>query len=170
MKIFRTSVLLLQLFFILLPVLFCSGQDSITTIFLVRHAEKVYDGSVDPELTEIGEARAIQLDFVLSDITVDALYATEFLRTIETLKPIAARRSIPVQTYRHRENASVQKMLEDIRGKTAVISGHSNTIPELVNRIIGEEKYTMIPDNIHSKLFMIVLEGDKVLKCDVLNY
>jgi phosphohistidine phosphatase SixA len=170
MKFFPIPVFLFWLLSGLLPVSVCSSQEAVTTIYLVRHAEKVYDDSVDPELTDIGKARAKHLDFVLSDIAVEALYATDFIRTRETLQPIAQRRSIPVQLYRHRDNASVQDMLDDIRGKTAVISGHSNTIPELVNRIIGEAKYTMIPDNEHSKLFLIVLEGDRVVKCEVLHY
>jgi len=49
------------------PSLSAAQDTSVTTIFLVRHAEKVPDGSADPALTEGGHQRALALADLLED-------------------------------------------------------------------------------------------------------
>src|SRR3546814_4965489 len=53
----------------------------VATYVVVRHAEKVDDGSRDPSLTDAGRARAHALAELLRSRDVVAVYATDFRRT-----------------------------------------------------------------------------------------
>jgi len=51
-------------------------EKSLTTIFLVRHAEKAQDSTSDPPLTPGGKARAQELAYILKYVPLDAGYST----------------------------------------------------------------------------------------------
>ncbi|GAI92910.1 unnamed protein product, partial [marine sediment metagenome] len=53
----------------------------ITTIFLVRHAEKAQDSTSDPPLTSEGKARAQELAYILKHVPLVAIYSTPYIRT-----------------------------------------------------------------------------------------
>src|SRR5690242_8447292 len=62
----------------------------LTTIILVRHAEKNTDPAVkDPELTPAGTARAQALAQMLMKSGVTAIYTTPYARTRSTAAPLA---------------------------------------------------------------------------------
>jgi len=81
------------LVFILFLVVSGVYAQQITTVILVRHAEKSSDGSKDPELTDAGNARAIALAKLLKEVKVDAIYSTGFKRTQNTVAPLAWQRN-----------------------------------------------------------------------------
>jgi len=60
------------------------SNDSITTFYLIRHAEKDRSDSKnsDPVLTEKGLKRAENWAKALKDIDFDAIYSTNYKRTI----------------------------------------------------------------------------------------
>ncbi|MGI9013224.1 MAG: phosphoglycerate mutase family protein [Phycisphaerales bacterium] len=108
-----------------------------TTIILLRHAEKLNDGSRDPALSELGTARALALASALEHAQVEHIYATPFQRTRSTAQPLADAQNITVQTLdiaggldAHSQRAS--DAVAQHSGSTIVIIGHSNTIPALV--------------------------------------
>src|SRR6266576_4605291 len=69
----------------------------ITTVILVRHAEKnIEPNNPDPDLSPAGEARAQELARMFSNAGVNAIYATEYKRTQETVKPLADRLGLSV--------------------------------------------------------------------------
>ena len=43
----------------------------------------------------------------------------------------------------------------DNLNKKVLIVGHSNTTPDFVNKLIGEEKYSQIDDNENGSLFIV---------------
>src|SRR5882762_5377478 len=75
------------------------SQKPITTIILVRHAEKGDDGTKDPELTDAGKQRAESLAKLLSKAKVDAIYSTAFKRTQNTVTPLAQQKGLTIETY-----------------------------------------------------------------------
>ncbi len=64
------------------------GQNSTTTYYFIRHAEKV-DNSKNPDLSEIGIERAKLWNEIFSEINIDAIYSTDFKRTLQTVTPTA---------------------------------------------------------------------------------
>src|SRR5690554_2467892 len=142
-----------------------------TTYFLIRHAEKEIHNPDDknPNLTEEGKKRAKQWAALFSEIELDAIYSTNTLRTIATATPTAETKNLEVIRYESQPN-HIEKLLADTAGKTVLIVGHSNTLHNIANTIIGEEKYLELPESDYSNLFVLVRQGisvkDIVLKVD----
>ena len=154
---------LLTLLALLLPLTSLSQ----TTIFLVRHAEKV-DSSSDPELSLDGKARAVRLKEMLVDAGIDKIYSTEYKRTVNTVKPLAETINLEITNYRPFDEELVAKLIS-ANDQQILVSGHSNTIPDLVNKLIGENRYTQLPDNEYSTIYVVTIEGES-RDCLILRY
>ena len=73
---------------------FATFQRPVTTIILVRHAEKIIDPSNnDVDLSPAGQARAHEIVRRFGDAGVNAIYATQYKRTQQTVKPLAGQDS-----------------------------------------------------------------------------
>jgi len=132
------------------------AQDQ-TTFILVRHAEKSLDGSNNPPLSGVGLSRANELAAILQAQDIDALFSTPYIRTEATLTPLARAKGMEVQTYDPYDGKDLlSKILKDYQGGTVVISGHSNTIPDLANSLLGTKKFTQFDDNDYANLLIIV--------------
>lgn len=145
-------------------------ESGLTKIIALRHAEKAADGAEDPPLSEPGRQRAERLKKLLADISIDVLYSTKYKRNMQTLQPIAADRGLDISTYEVHDMSFVERVLREARGKTVLVAGHSNTIPDLVNAWIGEEKYAQLPDAEYSKIWMLTFEGERLVDCVLLNF
>lgn len=143
----------------LLFVLFSSVSFAQTTIFLVRHAEKV-DSSRDPELSLQGKARAVRLMELLYNTGIDQIYSTDYKRTRDTARPLAEKLDLFIESYRPFEEELVTTLKEEMDGKHILVVGHSNTIPDLVNQLIDEKAYQQLADDAYSNLFVVTfIEG-----------
>ena len=162
MKRHLLSFLTLVLSFVALTSLSFDTIHNATTIILVRHAEKASTGGQDPELTDDGRARAEKLTTVFPGIKPDVFYSTNFKRTKNTLQPWAKFAGREIQLYEANEASDFAKKLLQEQGKTIVIAGHSNTIPPLVNLLVGEEKYKNLEDSEYDKIFVVTVEHGKV--------
>ena len=133
--------------------------DSLTTLILVRHAEKVSDGSDDPPLTEEGQQRAEMLSSWLGYTELTAIYSTPYQRTQATVAPTAIRHDLSVQTYP--PGGDKQTFLEDLTrqyaGQKVLICGHSNTIPPMLNLLLGAERYENLADEAYDHVFIVTL-------------
>ncbi len=139
---------------------FPSGQDSITTIFLVRHAEKVADGSTDPALTPAGAARADELAYILEHVKLDAIYSTPYKRTEQTVFPTAKEKGLTVKIYKPGDKDFLKKVLQAFPGGTVLIAGHSNTIPWLANELAGKSDFSDLADVTYDNLFIACVPSD----------
>ncbi len=131
--------------------------EPVTTVFVVRHAEKAENGT-DPDLSEMGQARARQLRDMLSALPVSALYATEFRRTQQTLSPLAEDRGLPVNQIPAAGTGELVTAIQSHRGGVIVAAGHSNTVPSIVNLLAGTD-YQDLDEQDYDNLF-VVLVGD----------
>src|ERR1700754_587360 len=64
-------------------------SEPVTTIFLIRHAERADEPRQDPPLTEKGVARSQALARLLSTADIKAIYTSQFARTKLTAAPLA---------------------------------------------------------------------------------
>ena len=69
------------------------------TLYLVRHAEKDLstDEFGDPDLTSCGRQRSEQLRNFLSDVKLDAVYSTDYIRTKKTAQPTASSKGLKIK-------------------------------------------------------------------------
>jgi broad specificity phosphatase PhoE len=140
-----------------------------TNYFFIRHAEKnrTDKANKNPNLTEKGNLRAIYWSEVFNSVKFDAVYSTNYNRTIQTAKPTAQKNNLEIQFYNPRDlySADFQKQT---KGKTVLIVGHSNTTPTFVNKVIGEEKYAQIDDSNNSNLYIVTI-SDKAISSFLLK-
>ncbi len=126
------------------------------TVIVVRHMEKAVGGGDDPALSDIGTARAERVATVLAATGVDAVFATQYRRTVETATPLAQRLSLPLHVYEAGNTPSLIDSLNDRhRGETAVVVGHSNTVPEIVEALSGEDIGPIAEDR-YGDVFVVV--------------
>ena len=108
----------------------------VTTVFVVRHAEKAAEPKADPPLTEAGAARAELLINALNGQSLGAAFSTDFQRTRETASPAAARFGLTTELVDARAKDHVQQVASAVltkhRGETVLVVGHSNTVPDIV--------------------------------------
>jgi len=131
-----------------------TNLDSVTTIFLVRHAEKVKDGSDDPVLTPEGKARADELMYILKHVRLDVIYSTPYKRTKQTVLPTAEDKNLKIQNYKPGERGFLEKIINSHPGGVVLIVGHSNTIPVLANELAGSKKFNNLNDTTYDNLFI----------------
>lgn len=139
-----------------------SQEQKITTFILVRHAEKVADGSQDPELSQQGIERSIKLAELLKNSKIDAIYSTNFKRTRNTVSVVAKEKALEVKLYESSKPAEIDKMISENTGKTILVVGHSNTIPGIANQLIGKNEYQNFADAEYGNIIIVsVLEKGK---------
>lgn len=145
-----------------------AGQEK--TILLVRHAEKADATSQDPELSAEGRQRADRLVKKIGKFRPGAFYSTNYKRTRDTIAPLAARRGKQVQTYDPRQPQQLIDAIMKSETKRFVVSGHSNTIPGLVNLISKKELFKNLDESEYSVIWVIKLKDGKVRKFELLEY
>ncbi len=141
----------------LLSGLFISPVAAQSTIFIVRHADKVASGGNDPDLSEAGRARAEALAKMLKDAGVSAIYITEFKRTQQTAAPLAKMLHLDPTIMPSKDTTTLIAKLRASSGNSLVV-GHGNTIPDLIKGV-GIETPIKIAENDYDNLFILVLEG-----------
>lgn len=131
-------------------------QKTVSTFYLIRHAEKDRSNpdDADPELNQKGLGRAMHWAEILDAVELDAIYSTDYNRTAMTAAPTSVKKNIDVQYYDPRIIDIEQFKIANLN-KKALIVGHSNTTPEFVNQLIGEDKYTTIDDSENGNLFIV---------------
>jgi 2,3-bisphosphoglycerate-dependent phosphoglycerate mutase len=158
----KTAIVFSMLFAILGAVVvfayFATFRRAVTTVILVRHAEKIIDpNNPDVDLSEAGQARAQEIARIFGDAGINAIYATQYRRTQQTLKPLSDKSGVPVAVVNSKNTAD---LLEQIRsqhsGQTILIAGHNNTVPEII-AALGGPQYPTIPDNEYDNLFIVTV-------------
>ncbi|MFS4417121.1 SixA phosphatase family protein [Maribacter sp. 2307ULW6-5] len=129
-----------------------------TTFYLIRHAEKERSNpeDADPELNQKGLGRAMHWAEILDDVSLDAIYSTDYNRTSMTAAPVSVKQNVDVQYY-DQETWDIDKLKRDHINQKVLIVGHSNTTPDMVNKLLGEEKYGQLDDNENGALFIVTL-------------
>ena len=130
----------------------------VTTVILVRHAEKIIDpNNPDVDLSPAGQVRAQELARIFGDGGITAIYATQYKRTQETVKPLADRLGLPVNVVDSRQTAElVRQISSSHRGEMIFVSGHNNTVPEII-AALGGGSFPVIPENEFDNMFIVTV-------------
>jgi 2,3-bisphosphoglycerate-dependent phosphoglycerate mutase len=163
----KTIVRSIVAFALLLFVHAASAQSKTTTIIIVRHAEKevVTNGDkamqADPPLSAEGKQRAENLVSALKEFTPTAIFSSNYERTRATVTPLAGKNGVEIQYYDPRNQQLLSDKLKTMTGQTIVVAGHSNTVPGLVNLLIGGSKYENLDDSVYNKIFIVTIIDGK---------
>ena len=99
---------------------------------------------------------------ILNDVELDAIYSTDFERTTMTAAPTSVKQEITVQYY-DSSNIDIEQFKMDNLGKKVLIVGHSNSTPDFVNKMLGENKYPAMDDYDNGSLFIVQVTGIKCI-------
>ena len=91
---------------------------------------------------------------LLQNTQVDAIYSTDYIRTKDTVRPLAEHKSMDISIYNPRSQDFIRNIYKENIGKTVVVSGHSNTTPAALNVLVGSQKYPNMEHDEYSSLFI----------------
>ena len=146
------------------------AEFKVTTVFLVRHAEKANEPGPNPPLSDAGRARAEALARLLQSAGVKAILTSQFLRTQQTAEPAASRLGITPtavtltpKTSNPREvsEESIQELkrrVEAHAGGAVLVVGHSNSVPDVI-RALGGDVVPQIDEKVFDDLFVVTVHG-----------
>ena len=131
------------------------------TYYIVRHAEKAVPSAGttmstpdDPPLSEAGTKRAEALKEALKDKQVKNIYSTNTKRTRLTAEPLSASSGLTIQTYGPRPDSLFINKLKMLSTNTLIV-GHSNTVDDVVNGLLNQNKLTDLADSEYDNLFVV---------------
>ena len=134
-------------------------------VIVVRHAERAdggagagtgtMTGQTDPPLSAAGTVRAQTLVKTLGDAGITAIYTTEYVRTQDTVKPLAAKLGLTPQTMPARDTAALAAKLKSAHAADVVlVAGHSNTVPAIIKAFGGPD--VTVADDQYDTIFIVV--------------
>ena len=134
-----------------------------TTFYLIRHAEKDRSNPSEqtPNLTLKGLNRAQNWAKYFDSIPINSIYTTSFNRTKQTIIPVSKLKDITPKIYSPNK-IDIQNFIKTNRGKNVLISGHSNTTPEMVNKLINQPKFQDMLDSDNKSLFVVQIIDTEV--------
>jgi broad specificity phosphatase PhoE len=132
-------------------------KSDLFTIYLVRHSEKdlASKNEADPPLTKCGKQRSESLSTFLNDVKLNAIYSTDYNRTLNTALPTANSKELKIIKYSPRDLVGLSKLLLDAK-KDALVVGHSNTTGVLAGLLVGEE-IGEIDLDIYDRIYQVVI-------------
>lgn len=130
------------------------SASDVTQIYIIRHTEKTDDTAENPDLSLAGIERAKYWKKVLQHIEFDQVFTTDFKRNIQTAELISNDSSVKPELY-YPMSFDVLKFINLIKGQKVLIVGHSNTIPDMVNRLIDETKYPPMSHENYNIMYVV---------------
>lgn len=124
-------------------------RSSTTVVLVIRHGERNDTTSCtpptsNPPLSTAGQTRAGTLTHVGEDTGLQAIYASEFCRTQQTVQPIATQLGLTVNAVSQHApdgSANVDDLMSQVgsnnTGQFVLIAGHTDTVPVIIERLGG---------------------------------
>jgi broad specificity phosphatase PhoE len=146
-----------------------AAQAGVKTIIVVRHAEaEPTQPGGDPALTNDGKARALELARMLGDTQLRSVYLTHFQRNRQTAAPLPHHLG-EKPTVIDDVAQTVRALRAEPWGATALVVGHSNTVPELIRGLTGQP----LPDGepiVFDRMWIVTLARDGTASLLRLHY
>jgi phosphohistidine phosphatase SixA len=153
----------MKIFFLLCFALCLFLFSCTTSYYIVRHAEKVTaepNMSTDVPLTDAGKQRAKKLKEILKNKKIGYIFSTNTIRTKTTAEPTANYFGLKTELYTKPDSVFINK-LKSLK-KNTLITGHSNTVDDIVNLLCNEIKVESdLKDNEYDNLFVVKKKGRK---------
>ena len=177
----RKTLSLVAVLLLLSSFVFAQTSEPVTTVFLVRHAERAEEPRQDPPLTEQGVARSQALARLLGAAGIKAIYTSQFSRTKLTAEPLANKLGVtptalslkisptnPRQIAEESTKETVDKIMSHAGGSVLVV-GHSNSIPDVI-KMLGGDVAPAIDEKKFDDLFVVTVYAKGKAKVAHLKY
>lgn len=135
--------------------------------YVVRHAEKatVTDNAqgmskTDPPLADSGRQRADDLKTELQSEKIGYVFSTNTVRTKETAEPTSAFFGLTTAIYSPVPDDAFISKLKELKKNTLIV-GHSNTVDDIVNKLMGRPVLSDLPETEYNHLFLVIRKGKK---------
>lgn len=158
----RTIVVFSMLFAVFGAVIlfayFATFSRGVTTVILVRHAEKnIEPNNPDPDLAPAGVERAQEIAREFAGTGINAIYATQFKRTQQTVKPLADLTGVAVNLLdANQTDELIERLQSSHRGQVVLVAGHNNTVPAIVSAL-SAETFPVIPESEYDNLYIVTI-------------
>jgi len=158
----------------LLVFILCSCNS--TTIYLVRHAEKVIEDNPDPSLTVEGFARAIDLKEALKEASIDAIIVSDFQRTQLTAQPLSDFLGLQLIVIPLQE-IGVEKYIQDVvdeinnnwSGRNVLVVTH-NPLFQQIGQRLNAPALSPINNETGYDHFFVITKSDKASVLSTLSH
>ena len=131
-----------------------NAQPQVTTVYIVRHAERL-DASPNSPLSPAGHARASTLAHVLRSERIRAVFVTEFVRTRQTGARVAAQANVtPTQYPANNPQSVANTIATQHAGERVLVVGHSNTVDDIA-AALGAPGLSDLAENQFDRLFVV---------------
>jgi 2,3-bisphosphoglycerate-dependent phosphoglycerate mutase len=148
----------------------------VTTVLLVRHAEKGprQPDDRDTPLSTLGITRAITLAHVAQKAGVTAIYATQFTRTQQTVQPLADFLKLEITTEDSVETLVNDLILAKHRGDVVLVASHSGSIgdpghavPGIIEALGGQDCRGFVGE--YDNLYIVSRDANDANKINLVN-
>jgi phosphohistidine phosphatase SixA len=180
-RLFAAPLILLLLSFEGAGVIQAQQDFKVSTVYLVRHAERAAAPAQDPPLAEAGNVRSQELARMLAKAGIKAIYTSQYLRTRQTAEPLAKQLGIMSDVVEVKMSPSnprevSKQSYEDVakkvyarEGEATLIIGHSNTVPEMI-KALGGDAAPIIDEKEYDDLFIVTIYAKGKAKVAQLKY
>jgi broad specificity phosphatase PhoE len=150
----RRALLLAPL---LLTISTAQGAEPIT-VLLVRHAEKAAQPADDPPLTPAGRKRALALRDLVRDAELDAIFATNKIRTQQTVGPAAELLGLKPTILDIDDIDGLAEAVQKLAGKTVLVGSHGGKSLALIEKL-GGPKLEPLAEHHYDNFFVVTVTG-----------
>jgi 2,3-bisphosphoglycerate-dependent phosphoglycerate mutase len=134
--VFSALFLLCLLVFLTNPAVVAAQESApVTTVLLVRHADKL-DNTDNSPLSDAGKARAKKLVSVAGWAGVKAIYSTKVVRALDTAGPLAECLGLKPIAYNDVKSL-VEELVTKHSGQVVLVVSHTDWIQETIDALAG---------------------------------
>ncbi len=128
-----------------------------SNIYIVRHAERL-DQSPDTPLSAAGHQRAKDLAEKLGKEKIDSIFVSNYQRTRQTAQPLADLLGKQYAIYEPKPINVIVNRLNRLKGKNALVVGHSDTILEIAQGLGAKPSLPKIESSDYDNLFFVTIK------------
>ncbi len=129
-----------------------------TTILIVRHAEKADQPADDPPLTKAGKKRALALRDLVQTAGIDAIFATNMIRTQQTVGPTAELLGLTPTILDIDDIDGLAAAVQKLTGKTVLVGSHGGKSLALIEKL-GGPKLDPLAEHHYDNFFVVTITG-----------
>jgi broad specificity phosphatase PhoE len=125
-------------------------------VLLVRHVDiDLPRASPDPALNVAGRLRAQTLSYILDSARLSSIFTSNFLRTKQTVAPIALRFALQPQLA---TDTLIEELLAGADSQVVLVAGHSNTLPRMMAALGVTPPLPVIDEPEFDNLFVVTAD------------